>query len=69
MPESPKEVLEVLHKAKVSSVLLPIYEASKAQCSDTFKGYDKITTSPMHGKTLPKWNVKEEMKAKYRSMY
>lgn len=55
------------HQSKVCSVLLPIYAASGAQKDDIYKGYDKVTTSPTHLKTLPKWNVTEERKNKYRN--
>ena len=60
-PESPEA-----HKSKVSSVLLPIYPASVAQKEDVYKGYDKVTHSPTHAWGLPKWQVSEETKAKYR---
>ena len=59
------------HKAKVCSVLLPIFPASGPMKADVFKPYDKVTKSPAHG-TLPKWStspaVLEKME-KYRAMY
>ena len=55
------------HKSKVCSVLLPIYAASVEQKADTFMGYDKVTTSPVHKASLPRWNVSEEKKNKYRN--
>ena len=54
------------HKASVCSVLLPLYPASDAQKHDVYKGYDKITTSPTHKATLPRWNIPQEKIDKYR---
>ena len=53
------------HKPKVCSVLLPLYAASDYQSKDAFKGYDKITISPDHGR-LPKWPISAERIAQYR---
>ena len=64
MPGPPPE--KKTHGAKVCSVLLPLYPASDYQSADSFKGYDKVTTSPYH-LTLPKWNVSPEKVAKYRA--
>ena len=67
MPTSPTPAAP--HKAKVCSVLLPIYSASDAQSKEVFKGYDKITTSPSHKWQLPRWNVSPEKVAKYASTH
>ena len=53
------------HKSKVCAVLLPIYPAAKFLRDDVYKGYDKITTSPTHKMSLPKWEVSPELLKKY----
>ena len=35
---------------------LELFQASRFQQLDCFKGYDKITSAPRHG-YLPRWNV------------
>ena len=69
MPTSASPGSGEAHKAKVCSVLLPIYSASTAQSKEVFKGYDKITTSPSHKWQLPRWNVSPERVAKYASSH
>ena len=66
-PSEPVPLTSPDHKPKVSSVLLPIYAASDAQRSDVYKGYDKVTKSGAHEWGLPRWNVSEEAKAKFRA--